>query len=88
MTKRYDTARTPYQRTLADPQVTKKAKQKLTRQYETLNPAQIRRDLTALESLLLQHVKAKHPPARLPVKPPPATRAPTHEATKNRSRAS
>jgi hypothetical protein len=88
VTKRYDTARTPYQRTLTDPQVTKKAKQKLTRQYETLNPAQIRRDLTALESLLLQQVKAKHPPARLPVKPPPATRAPTHEATKNRSRAS
>lgn len=88
VTKRYDTAQTPYQRVLANPAITKKAKQQLTRQYKTLNPAQIRRDLTVLESLLLQKVKAKRQPTKLTVKPPPATRAPTREATKTRSRAS
>ena len=63
MTRRYDTAATPYPRILADPQVTRKIKQQLTRQHKTLNPAQIRRDLTALESLLLRQVKAKHAPS-------------------------
>lgn len=57
VTKRYDTAATPYQRVMADPRVAKKVKQQLTRQYKTLNPAQIRRDLTALESLLLKRSK-------------------------------
>lgn len=88
VTKRYDTAATPYQRVLADPRVTKKAKQQLTGHYQRLNPAQIRRDLTTLESLLLKQVKAKHAPTKLPPKTPTPTRASTPEATKTRSRAS
>ncbi|MGH3503152.1 MAG: integrase catalytic domain-containing protein [Nocardioidaceae bacterium] len=39
VTKRYDTAKTPYQRAMADHRVPKKIKTGLTRQYQTLNPA-------------------------------------------------
>jgi len=88
VTKRYATAKTPYQRVQADERITKKAKTALARQYNQLNPAQIRRDLTDLQGQLLTLVKAKHAPARLPVQPPPVTRASTDEATKTRSRAS
>jgi len=62
--KRYDTAQTPYQRVLADPRVSKKVKQALTAQYRQLNPAQLRRDLLALNERLLILVKAKHQPNR------------------------
>lgn len=75
--KRYDTARTPYQRILADRNIPKKVKTELTRQYRTLNPAQIRRDLIALSDRLLELVKAEHQPTPLPVAPPPSSRAKT-----------
>ena len=88
VTKRYATAKTPYQRVQADKRIPKKVKTELARQYDKLNPAQIRRDLLALQDQLLTLVKAKHPPTRLPVKPPPPTRASTDEATKTRKRAS
>jgi hypothetical protein len=88
VTKRYDTAATPCQRVLADPAVTEKAKTALTRQYRQLNPAQIRRDILDLQDQLLAQVKAKHQPAKLPVKPPTATRAKSDEATKRATRAS
>lgn len=86
--KRYDTAQTPYQRVLASKEVTKKTKAALTRQYQTLNPAQLRRDLLALQDQLLDLVRAKHQPTRLPVAPPPTTRAQSDEATKKTKRAS
>ena len=85
---RYDTAATPYQRVLAEPGISKKVKSALTREYESLNPAQIRRDLLDLQDQLLDLVKAKYQPAELPVKPPSPTRAPTREAMKTASRAS
>jgi len=88
VTKRHDTAATPYQRVLADPGISKKVKTALTREYESLNPAQIRRDLLDLQDQLLDLVKAKYQPTKLPVKPPSPTRAPTREATKTPSRAS
>jgi len=86
--KKYDTAQTPYQRVIASPHVTKKIKTTLTRQYRGLNPAQIRRDILALNDRLLELVKAKHQPTQLPVTPPPAPRASSREATTGRSRAS
>ena len=86
--KRYDTAQTPYQRVMASPHVTKKIKKDLTRQYRSLNPAQIRRDIFTLNDQLLDLVKAKHQPSRLPLTPPPAPRASPREATTHRSRAS
>ena len=61
---------------------------RLRDQYEQLNPAQLRRDITALLDQLLTLVRAKHPAARIPVKTPTATRASTREATKTRTRAS
>jgi len=85
--KKYDTARTPYQRVLADENVTKKIKTALTRQYRQLNPAQIRRDIITLSDRLLELVTAKHQPARLPVTPP-TPRANSAESTKPRKRAS
>ncbi|MGH3096443.1 MAG: DDE-type integrase/transposase/recombinase [Streptosporangiales bacterium] len=88
VTKTYDTATTPYQRIMASPKVAKKTKTALTRQYRTLNPAQIRRDILDLSNRLLQLVKAKHQPTRLPVKPPSSRRASRPEATKNQKRAS
>ena len=88
VTKKYARAKTPYQRVAADKRVPQDVKTDLAEQYEQLNPAQIRRDLLALQDQLLDLVKAKHPPARLPLKPPPAPRTSTHEATKTRRRAS
>lgn len=88
VTKRYDTARTAYQRVLADKTIPQTVKDELTRQYRSLNPAQLRRDITALSDRLLDLVKAKHQPTRLPVAEPGATRAKSGEATKPRSRAS
>lgn len=43
--KIYDRAQTPYQRVLTSPSVKEEIKQKLTRQYQLLNPAQLHRDL-------------------------------------------
>src|SRR5699024_3606031 len=88
VTKHYDDAQTPYQRALASAKVTKKAKTALTRQYRTLNPVQIRRDLLALQDQLLDLVRPKHQPTRLPVTTPPTTRAKSGEATNNTKRAS
>jgi hypothetical protein len=85
--KKYDTARTPYQRVLADPTVAKKIKTGLTRQYRTANPAQIRRDIIALNDRMLVLVTAKQP-SRIPVAPPDTRRAKPAESTKPRRRAS
>jgi hypothetical protein len=71
VTKRYDLARTPYQRVMASPHVTRKIKAALTAQYPKLNPAQLRRDILALSDQLLELARAKHQPARRPVLPPP-----------------
>ena len=73
MIKRYDTARTPYQRILADDRIPIKTKTGLDRQYRQLNPAQLRRDILTLSDRLLELTKAKGRPTRLPV-PPPASR--------------
>jgi hypothetical protein len=88
VTKRYDTAATAYQRVLADQTITQSVKDDLTRQYRSLNPAQLRRDITALSDRLLDLVKSKHQPTRLPIAEPNHSRAKSGEATKPRSRAS
>lgn len=88
VTKRYDTAQTPYQRVLDSKKVTKKAKTALRRQYRKLNPAQLRRDQLDLQDQLLDLVRAKHQPTRLPVEPPAVSRAKTSAATKKTKRAS
>lgn len=45
ITKKYDQAKTPYQRVLDSKYIDKKTKQKLTEEYDKLNPAQLKRDL-------------------------------------------
>jgi hypothetical protein len=57
--KRYDRARTPYARVLASNEVSKTVKQKLTQQYLTLNPARLRRDMSALQQKLFKLVVTK-----------------------------
>ena len=57
--KRYDRARTPYARVLASNEVPTTVKQKLTEQYLTLNPARLRRDMSALQQKLFKLVASK-----------------------------
>jgi hypothetical protein len=86
--KRHDVAATPYQRVMADNSVADETKATLTRQYQALNPAELRRDLLDLQDQLLVLVRDKQPRTRLRPNRPTASRAKSAEATKPRSRAS
>jgi hypothetical protein len=57
--KRYDQARTPYQRVLASSDVLPAAKGRLTTQYETLNPAELRRQIGRCQDELLRLARLK-----------------------------
>ncbi len=59
VTKRFDRARTPYQRVLDSPDVDEEAKDRLRATYLSLNPAQLKRDLAARQTRLLQLGKVK-----------------------------
>ena len=50
--KRYDTAKTPYQRVLESPQIDKKVKRRLKTYYATLNPAALHREIERLQKEL------------------------------------
>jgi hypothetical protein len=50
--KTYDTFRTPYHRMLASPELSKTNKKKLRETYATLNPAQLKRNITSLQQKL------------------------------------
>jgi len=50
--KKYDQAKTPYQRVLDAPDVSDDAKQRLTQQYEQLNPAALLRQIEARQEAL------------------------------------
>lgn len=52
--KRYDRAQTPYQRVLAAVQVSEAEKQRLRAQYQTLNPAALKRKLMRLQERLMK----------------------------------
>lgn len=62
VTKKHDTARTPYQRTLADPTVDIVDTDALRETYLRLNPAAIRREILALCDALAREVTAKDLP--------------------------
>ena len=68
--KRFDLARTPYQRVLASPEVGDDAKRELRQTYLALNPAQLKRDLTTCQARLLDLARTK-PSAGEEVKHPP-----------------
>jgi hypothetical protein len=59
VTKRYDLARTPYQRLLASSDVAPEVKAELTRTYLRLNPAELKRRLTACQGKLLELNRSK-----------------------------
>jgi hypothetical protein len=65
VTKKHDTAQTPFQRVMADPHVDIHDKAELHRYYLTLNPAAIRREILALSDALGREV-TRHD---LPVQP-------------------
>jgi hypothetical protein len=61
--KTYDRPRTPYQRLLDSRALSKLAKQQLRAQYESLNPAALKRDMLRLQHRLLK--LARRAPAQL-----------------------
>jgi len=52
VTKRYDTAQTPYQRVLSSPDIPKAAKTQLKQRYASLNPAALKRDIERIQKRL------------------------------------
>jgi hypothetical protein len=52
VTKRYDLAQTPYQRTLASPEIAEEHKKRVHEEYLTLNPAALRREIAAAQEAL------------------------------------
>jgi len=50
--KRYDVAQTPYHRVLSCPDITEEIKMKLKREYDMLNPAKLKREITKLQNQL------------------------------------
>lgn len=84
--KKHDRAKTPYQRLLARNDIPQSTKDNLTRWYDQLNPAQIRRDIAARQQRLFDLAAAKGHPNRVPALRP--SRAQPREATTPPSRAS
>ena len=70
VTKRYDRPTTPYRRVLARDDVTARAKAKLTTQFETLNPADLRRRIGRLQDELYKLNARKNPRWKEEVKAP------------------
>jgi hypothetical protein len=52
--KRYDVAQTPFRRVLASAVIPEEIKMKLQRQYDKLNPAELKRQITKLQNELLR----------------------------------
>ena len=61
VTKRYDTPKTPYRRVLARDDVNEEAKTGLTAQFDTLNPADLRRRIGTLQDELYGLNARKNP---------------------------
>ncbi|NTU47334.1 transposase family protein [Candidatus Roizmanbacteria bacterium] len=57
--KVYEAAQTPYERVLATPSVTEEAKQKLRSQYDTLNPAELQRNLKKKLDIIYRKLRQK-----------------------------
>lgn len=73
VTRRYDSATTPYRRLLASPDVAAAAKKKLRAEYESLNPAELSRRIGRFQQQLTTRAALKRRRAAKPkkeVKPP------------------
>jgi hypothetical protein len=66
VTKRYDTAQTPYQRCLDSPDIGEAAKERLRQLYPTLNPAALLRQIETRQQALWHLAVRSHPAARDP----------------------
>jgi hypothetical protein len=66
VSKKYDTAATPYARALAHPDVKALPKRRLTKQHAWFNPAAVQRNVQALCDELLTLATAKGQPTRKP----------------------
>ena len=54
VTKNYDKARTPYRRVLEHKDIDDKIKRSLKKEYDSLNPAELKRKITKLQDKLLK----------------------------------
>ena len=54
--KKHDAPRTPYRRRMKMPDISPKIKKRLKAEYATLNPAQLKREITELQAKLLKTV--------------------------------
>jgi hypothetical protein len=88
ITKKYDTAKTPYARVTAHPEVKALPKRRLAKAHSSFNPAAVQRQIQALCDELLTLATAKGQPARKPQVTAPTKRTFSDEATKQRSRTS
>jgi hypothetical protein len=52
--KRYDRARTPYERVMESSEVSEAKKERLREDYERVNPAEIKREITRLQNELIK----------------------------------
>ena len=59
----YDDPQTPYQRVLACPEVSEDRKDRLRRQFETLNPAELQREVVRLQGELMSLAAQRSQPA-------------------------
>ena len=57
--KIYDPPQTPYRRLLAAPGITEPMRQRLQTEYATLNPAQLKREITRLQNVLRKTATAR-----------------------------
>jgi hypothetical protein len=58
--KKYDVAQTPFRRVLTSPLIPEEIKMKLQREYDMLNPAELKRQITRLQNELLRLNVLKH----------------------------
>lgn len=66
--KKYDPAQTPYRRVLASAQIDQQKKARLKREYEGLNPAELKRQITRLQNELIDlAIKRKATEPELPL---------------------
>jgi len=88
VTKRYDTAATPYQRLLTHPDTLDDIDATmLAKRYDTLNPAQARRDITAYQQTLLSLVARQNITRRSKQNATYLTRTKLDESTNHPKRA-
>ncbi len=70
VTKRYDTARTPYRRVMESPEIPQEAKDALRKTYRSLNPVQLKRAIGRCQDRLIAIAKSKDQTRKEVSRPP------------------